>query len=44
MPKSEVENARFVLEAHENLLLADDANAGKFQDVIAFLKNRVDQG
>lgn len=41
---SELDNARFVLEAHENLIAADEANAAKFQDVIAFLKNRVEQG
>lgn len=41
---SELDNARFVLEAHENLVTADEANAAKFQDVIAFLKNRVEQG
>jgi anti-anti-sigma regulatory factor len=41
---SELENARFVLEAHENLVAVDSANAAKFQDVIAFLKNRVEQG
>jgi anti-sigma B factor antagonist len=40
--KSEIENARLVLEAHENLVSADAANAAKFQDVLAFLRNRVD--
>lgn len=39
--KSEVESARLVLEAHENLIAADPANAAKFQDVISFLRNRV---
>lgn len=40
----ELESARLVLEAHENLVEADDSNAVKFQDVIAFLKNRMEQG
>jgi anti-anti-sigma factor len=41
--RSELESARLVLEAHENLVTADEANRGKFQDVLAFLKNRVEQ-
>ena len=41
--RSEVEHARLVLEAHENLVAADEANRSKFQDVLAFLKNRVAQ-
>jgi hypothetical protein len=41
--RSDMENARLVLEAHENLVAADPANRGKFQDVMAFLRNRVDQ-
>jgi anti-sigma B factor antagonist len=41
--RSELENARLVLEAHENLVSADEANRVKFQDVLAFLKNRVAQ-
>jgi anti-sigma B factor antagonist len=40
---SEVENARLVLQAHENLLEIDESNKTKFQDVIAFLKNQVDE-
>jgi anti-sigma B factor antagonist len=40
---SEIENARMVLEAHENLVSADEANRTKFQDVLAFLRNRVEQ-
>lgn len=43
-PRNELENARMVLEAHENLVSADAGNQGKFQDVLAFLKTRVDQG
>ena len=38
---SEIENARLCLEAHENLVEADSENQEKFQDVIAFLKNRI---
>ena len=41
--RTELENARMVLEAHENLVSADEANRSKFQDVMAFLKNRVEQ-
>lgn len=40
--KSEIESARLILEAHENLVAADAGNAAKFQDVLAFLRNRVD--
>lgn len=40
---TELESARLVLEAHENLVLVDETNRGKFQDVLAFLKNRVEQ-
>ena len=40
---TEIENARMVLEAHENLVNADEANRSKFQDVLAFLRNRVEQ-
>ena len=41
---NELENARMVLAAHENLVAADEANRTKFQDVLAFLKGRVAQG
>ncbi|HEV8074069.1 MAG TPA: STAS domain-containing protein [Opitutaceae bacterium] len=41
--RSELENARLVLEAHENLISVDENNRGKFQDVLAFLKNRTEQ-
>lgn len=40
---SELESARHVLEAHEHLVAADEANRSKFQDVLAFLRNRVEQ-
>ena len=42
--RTELENARLVLEAHENLVSADESNRGKFQDVLVFMKNRVEQG
>ena len=42
--KGELESARLVLAAHENLVAADESNRAKFQDVLAFLKNRVSQG
>lgn len=41
--RSELDQARLVLEAHENLVTADESNRTKFQDVLAFLKNRVEQ-
>jgi anti-anti-sigma factor len=41
--QSELEHARLVLEAHENLVNVDESNRAKFQDVLAFLKNRVGQ-
>ncbi|MDF9828258.1 anti-sigma B factor antagonist [Ereboglobus sp. PH5-10] len=40
---TELDHARLALEAHENLLAADEGNRSKFQDVVAFLKNRVEQ-
>lgn len=40
---SRLEQAKLALEAHENLLATDDSNRLKFQDVVAFLKNRVGQ-
>ncbi len=41
--RTEIENARLVLEAHENLIATDESNRGKFQDVLSFLKNRLNQ-
>ena len=41
--RGEVENARLVLEAHEHLVAADEGNRTKFQDVLAFLRNRTGQ-
>lgn len=41
---SEIEHARLVLEAHENLVVADETNQSKFQDVLTFLRNRVELG
>lgn len=37
----EIEGAKLVLEAHENLVAADPENATKFQDVLAFLRNQI---
>jgi len=37
----EIESARLVLEAHENLVATDPDNATKFQDVLAFLRNQL---
>jgi anti-anti-sigma factor len=41
--RTELDNARLVLEAHENLVNVDEANRAKFQDVLSFLRNRVGQ-
>jgi anti-anti-sigma factor len=41
--RTELESAKLVLEAHENLIATDESNRGKFQDVLTFLKNRVNQ-
>jgi len=41
--RTELEHARLVLQAHENLVATDEGNRSKFQDVLSFLKNRVDQ-
>jgi anti-anti-sigma factor len=41
--RSELDNARLVLEAHENLVSADEGNRAKFQDVLIFLRNRLEQ-
>lgn len=41
--KAELENARLVLKAHENLIEADERNRNKFQDVVGFLKNQVER-
>jgi anti-anti-sigma regulatory factor len=41
--ESEAESTRIVLKAHENLVEADEGNERKFQDVIAFLKNQVEE-
>ena len=40
--EDEVAQARMVLEAHENLVAADAANQSKFQDVLTFLKQRLE--
>ncbi len=41
--QGEIESARLVLEAHENLVSADESNRSKFQDVLVFLRDRVAQ-
>jgi len=41
--RSELDHARLVLAAHENLVTTDESNRSKFQDVLTFLKNRVEQ-
>jgi anti-anti-sigma factor len=41
--KSELDSAKLALEAHQNLVKADESNLEKFQDVLVFLKNKVDK-
>lgn len=41
--RSELEQARVVLQAHENLVATDESNRSKFQDVLTFLRDRVGQ-
>ena len=43
LENQEVSDAKNILKAHENLTAADQENVGKFQDVIAFLRNQVDK-
>jgi len=38
-----VTSAKNMLQAHENLVRAESGNAAKFQDVVAFLKNQVEE-
>ena len=42
--QTELDSARLVLSAHENLVSVDESNREKFQDVMVFLKSRVAQG
>lgn len=42
LQNKEVSDAKKILEAHENLAAADKENISKFQDVIAFLRNQVE--
>lgn len=43
LKNEEVSAAKNILKAHENLAEADEQNVTKFQDVISFLKNQVEQ-
>jgi len=40
---SEQENAKMVLQAHEQLCACDESNKERFQDVIGFLKNQIEE-
>ncbi|MEM6822123.1 MAG: STAS domain-containing protein [Verrucomicrobiota bacterium] len=40
--ESKEEAAKTMLEAHENLIEADQRNATKFQDVVKFLRHKLD--
>ncbi|MFW5883342.1 MAG: STAS domain-containing protein [Verrucomicrobiota bacterium] len=44
LPEQKVQDAKALLEAHENLAEVDSSNAAQFQDVIAFLKNQIESG
>tara|TARA_B100000989_G_scaffold225060_1_gene172363 strand:+ start:1502 stop:2008 length:507 start_codon:yes stop_codon:yes gene_type:complete len=41
LKNQDVSDAKNILKAHENLTAADQENVGKFQDVIAYLRNQV---
>ena len=41
---NELEQARRVLQAHENLVAADSSNQAKFKDVLTFLQDQVSKG
>ena len=43
LKNQEVSDAKNILKAHEDLTAADQENAGKFQDVISFLRNQVNK-
>jgi anti-sigma B factor antagonist len=43
LENKEVSEAEKILEAHQNLTKADKENEAKFQDVIAFLQNQVEE-
>ena len=43
LQNQEVADAKNILKAHENLTEANEDNVGKFQDVIAFLRNQVEK-
>lgn len=43
LKNEEISDSKNILRAHENLAEADEENATKFQDVISFLKNQVEQ-
>tara|TARA_B100001248_G_scaffold262700_2_gene261154 strand:- start:45506 stop:46021 length:516 start_codon:yes stop_codon:yes gene_type:complete len=40
--KAKIASARDILKAHENLLCVDEGNHAKFQDVVIFLKEQIE--
>ncbi len=42
--KDSVASAKMVLKAHENLIQLKEGNRDKFQDVISFLKEQIEEG
>lgn len=41
--RTQLEHARMVLESHERLVEADSSNQGKFQDLLSFLRNQIEE-
>lgn len=41
--RTQLESARMVLDAHEKLVEADSGNQSKFQDLLSFLKNQIQE-
>lgn len=43
LKNEEISDSKNILRAHQNLAEVDEENATKFQDVISFLKNQIEQ-
>ncbi len=41
--RSELESAKVALQAHENLVAADEDNRARFEDVLHFLRKRIEE-
>lgn len=42
--RDEIKSARLVLQAHESLVAVDPKNQAKFEDVLAYLRQRLEKG